>query len=235
MPNAINAIVMRDSFGTRGWNPAFERPGSRLEKTSRGALERAREHEKRGAARLNAALCEAVQHPSDHSITAGEVEFEHRLCARFGAREQEGSQTLARAEEARLHRLDGDIETLGDIDGGHLLDGAQHEHGPELDRELGDRVFQELAQLPIEAAFFRCARGARHGRLLVRRVERRDALLSADAADGLVDGDAGEPSREARALLEALEVLEGAHVRVLHHVLRLVVGAYDRTHRPEYP
>lgn len=76
-----------------------------------------------------------------------------------------------------------------------------------------------------------------HHRLLCSTVEfdLAAALARAQPAEGLADGDAGQPGREARGPGELIEMPVGRQIGLLHRVLGVVVVAQDGARGAEQP
>jgi hypothetical protein len=152
------------------------------------------------------------------------------------------AQQAARPEKARAHRLGEDVERGGGLLDGKLLDGAQHEDGAKLGRQVVDRALEQLADL-----------GARRDRLrrgmqqvVERRRPARRRQLSGfvkfhclapplDEAERLVQGDAREPSREAGLATPIGECGEGADIGFLHDLLSLEIVLHDGADEAEEP
>ena len=152
------------------------------------------------------------------------------------------AQQFARAEQAGLHGLRPDRQKFG-----RFLDAHAFDHPRDQDRaeDFGKIVDGPLDE-PHDFALGHCTLGIVLSCLggkrddvrfrLGKRVERNSGGAQlAQAAEGLVDDDPGQPGRQSGVAAKLAEMAEGAQVGLLQGVLRLGVIAQNAARHPEQP
>ncbi len=175
---------------------------------------------------------------SDDGVAARAVEAEGILHGVADLRRQPQSQRLVGAVQPRLDRLLGDLQALGGLGRRQPFDRAQHEDGAVRDAERVDGALEQGLHLLPRGNLLGGGAGrlgfVGHG-VIVLPGRRLGPMALAEPGVGLVDRDAGHPGREAGPALEAVQVLVGADVGLLHHVLDVGVVAEDGPHGPVDP
>lgn len=145
------------------------------------------------------------------------------------------AQQLPGAVQTRLDRLGLDVEQLGRFFDIEPLNVARDENCAKGGRQTVDRLFKKLSHLCLHGGALRIhdLRIERKGddlRLVgcCLQFGQLDIFLAAaQAAQGLIHGDAGEPRAEAGFSLKGIQMHKGAEVGLLYHILRLGIIAHD--------
>src|SRR5262249_20233657 len=142
-----------------------------------------------------------------------------------GALLQSGAQHGLGAGEALLDVVGTQVEDVGHLRRGQLLDLAQDEDRAVAVEQPVDELLEEILDRGAGEAVLGSGVGAVHGGLVLEHLwgRSRPAAVSTEPLERLVDADAQQPRGEASAARELPEPGEGQDVGLLHQLLDLAL------------